>query len=476
MKILLINPPCGERSIGLKNMARIEPLSLELVGAAVVDEHEVRLVDMMVRPEDLDDTLAEWKPDVAGATSEIVHVETAIAALARVRRAAPECTTVVGGHHPTLCPEDFDDAAVDLVVLGEGVDAFSEICAVRAAGSRSFDHIAGLQIRTNGRLTKTQPRPLPKSLDHQPSPARWLADRYRDHYFYLFEDSVAAIRTSVGCTFPCIFCSCRVYSDATFIPRSPELVFEEIRDLDEDFVMFCDDHSFLDPDRMRILGQMLLDAGVKKRYFAYARADSIVENRDVFALWAKAGLTLVMTGLEALDKSRLQRVGKRTEIAQNEAAVRILEELGVHLSAGFLVTPDFREADFDAIEAYLIDHPSILLAEFTPLTPFPGTPLHRKMRDKLLTDDRQVYDLQHFLLETDLPPKQLYRLMQRSYRRVVLRVIRKLGLWYPHVLFSRRIVRVLRGAVQNAVMFNRAHLDVPQGRHTGDEPAGRRAA
>ena len=57
-------------------MARIEPLSLELIGAGVADEHEVRLVDMMVRPEDLEETLAEWTPDVAGATSEIVHVET----------------------------------------------------------------------------------------------------------------------------------------------------------------------------------------------------------------------------------------------------------------------------------------------------------------------------------------------------------------------------------------------------------------
>ena len=476
MKILLINPPCGERSIGLKNMARIEPLSLELVGAAVVDEHEVRLVDMMVRPEDLDETLAEWTPDVAGATSEIVHVETAIAALARVRRAAPQCLTVVGGHHPTLCPEDFDHPAVDLVVLGEGVDTFAEICAARAVGSWSFEHIAGLQIRTSDGITKTKPRPLPKTLDHQPAPARWLADRYREHYFYLFEDSVAAIRTSVGCTFPCIFCSCRVYSEAAFIPRSPEQVFEEIRDLDEDFVMFCDDHSFLDPERMRVLGQMLLDAGVKKRYFAYARADSIVENRDVFALWAKAGLTLVMTGIEALDKSRLQRVGKRTDTAQNEAAVRILEELGIYLSAGFLVNPDFREADFDAIEAYLKSHPSILLAEFTPLTPFPGTPLHRKLRDELLTEDRQVYDLQHFLLETELPPQQLYRLMQRSYRRVVLRVIRKLNLWQPHVLFSRRIMRVLSGVARNAVMFNRAHLHVPPRRRAGGAQAGRRAA
>jgi len=464
MKILLINPPCGDRTIGLKNLARIEPLGLELIGAGVSSEHEVRLVDMMVRPSDLEATLEAFSPDVAGVTAKIVHVETAIAALRTVREFAPECLNVVGGHHPTLCPEDFDDPAVDLVAIGEGIETFAEICAAKADGAHSYEHISGLQIRTQAGLVATKPRALPINLDHEPRPDRSLVDRYRSDYFYLFEDSVAAIRTSVGCTFPCIFCSCRIYSEATFIPRSPELVFEEIRDLDEEFVMFCDDHSFLDPERMRILGQMLLDAGVKKRYFAYARSDSIVENRDVFALWAKIGLTLVMTGIEALDESRLKRIGKRIDSDQNEAAIRILGELGIHLSAGFLVNPDFRKSDFDRIENYLKAHPSILLAEFTPLTPFPGTPLYRKVRDQLLTDDRQVYDLQHFVLETELPPKRLYRLMLLAYQRVMLRVIRKLGFWRPRVFFSRPILRVLRGALLNYRAFRRAHQNVPRRR------------
>jgi radical SAM superfamily enzyme YgiQ (UPF0313 family) len=214
----------------------------------------------------------------------------------------------------------------------------------------------GPGIRTPEGLVATVPRPLPTSLDHQPPPDRSLVARYRKHYFYLFEDSVAAVRTSFGCSYPCVFCSCRVYSQGAFVPRSPELVFEEIRGLEEEFVMFCDDHSFHDPERMRVLGQMLLDAGVKKRYFAYARADSIVDNKDVFALWARAGLTLVMTGLEALDPERLRRVGKRTDAAQNEAAVRILQDPASSLSAGFLVGR-FRERDFAAIESHLRSHP-----------------------------------------------------------------------------------------------------------------------
>ena len=468
MKILLINPPCSSRTIGLKNISCIEPLGLELIGAGVANEHDVRLVDMMVRPQDLVDTLREFKPDVAGATSEIVHVGTAIESLRTVKQYAPGCLTVVGGHHPTLAPQDYLDPAVDLVVKGEGVEPFAEVCAARAAGSSDFRNIAGLCIRIDGRLQATASRPLPTTLDHQPFPDRSLVDRYRKHYYYLFEKSVAALRTSVGCTFPCVFCSCRVYSDGGFIARSPELVFEEISNLEEDFVMFCDDHSFLDPERMRILGQMLLDAGIKKRYFAYSRADCIVENRDLFELWAKVGLTLVMTGLEALDEEALHKTGKRTNLAQNEEAIRILEELGISLSAGFLVNNNFGAEDFDAIENFIKDRPSILLTEYTPLTPFPGTPLYGSVQDRLLTTDTDLYDLQHFILETDLPQKELYRLMLRNYRKVVFRVFLKLRLWRPHVLFSAHTLKVLRGILRNQRAYKRAHLDITHSKQAGN--------
>lgn len=226
--------------------------------------------------------------------------------------------------------------------------------------------------------------------------------------------------------------------------------------------MFCDDHSFHDPERMRKLARMLLDAGIKKRYFAYARADSIVADREVFELWAKAGLFLVMTGLESLKHDTLRRIGKRIDDDINERAIAVLEELGIHMSAGFLVEPDFRAEDFARIDRFVDDHPSILLVEFTPVTPFPGTPLYRKTEGELLTSDRQVYDLQHFLLKTTLPPRELYRLMMKSYGKVVFRVIRRLGLWYPHVLFSPRILRVIAGLVRNQRQLWRAHRDVPQ--------------
>jgi radical SAM superfamily enzyme YgiQ (UPF0313 family) len=454
MNILLINPPLGARTIGLKNLACIEPLGLEVIGAAVSRHHTVRLVDMMVRPNDLRQSLRDFKPDIAGVTSDIIHWEPAIEALQVVKLHAPQCLTVVGGHHATLCPPDFNHPAVDLVVVGEGVDTFAEICSAKASGSNDFDEIPGVWLCTPDGFKLTRPRPLPSTLDDQPFPDRSLVGRYRKHYYYLFEPSVAAVRTSVGCPFACVFCSCRVYSQGTFIPRSPDLVLEEIRGLNEEFVYFCDDHSFCDPERMRVL------------YFAYSRADCIVENKDVFALWARVGLSLVMTGLEALDDSTLRRTGKDIEQKQNEEALRITQELGIHVAAGYLINSDFGVSELKAIDRHIKEHPSILIAELTPLTPFPGTPLHRRIENGILTTDYQLYDMQHFVTETDLPAKELHRLILRSYGKLIWRFILKRRLWWPHRAFTRHNLKLLVGVLRSLGPYLRAHQSV-RARHPG---------
>lgn len=460
MNVLLVNPPCGPRTIGLRNIARIEPLNLELLGAALNGRCQVKIVDMEVAPGDLARYLATFRPDVVGVTSEIVHADTAKEVLRRVRRAAPHCLTVVGGHHPTVWPQDFLDPSVDLVVRGEGVATFAEICAARAGGADSFDHIAGIMIREEGRLVPTPPRPVPTTLDDQPVPDRGLTARYRDRYFYLWEKRVAAVRSSAGCSYPCVFCSCRVYSNGMFIPRSPELLVEEIRRIEEQFVYLCDDHAFHDPQRMADLADRLLSAGIRKRYFTYARADSIADNPELFRLWARAGLSLVMTGLESLDHERLRRSGKRIEKGKDEAALAVLADLGIGMSAGFLVEPHFTERDFAAIDDYVRRHPAIVLTEFTPLTPFPGTPLHRQVAKDILTQDRQVYDLQHFLMPTTTPSQRLYRLMRRAYGRVILRAFSRARLW-ARPMWSLHFLRLLVGLARNFRALGRAHLHVP---------------
>lgn len=164
--------------------------------------------------------------------------------------------------------------------------------------------------------------------------------------------------------------------------------------------MFCDDHTFIEVKRRERLHDLIVEAEIKKRYFAYTRTDCVIKTPDIFAKWARIGLVLVMTGLEAVGDMRINEVNKRTRIEINEKAIEILAQNGISLSAGFLVMPDYTEADFQRIDACVRQHPSIVLTELTPLTPLPGTGLHQEMRDQVTTHHREVYDLAHFVIST----------------------------------------------------------------------------
>lgn len=477
MKILLVNPPCGPRTIGMRFISRIEPLGLETIGAAVSGQHEVRLVDMLTRPADLLSTLKWFKPDVVGVTSEAVRSGQAKNVLRTVRRIVPECLTVVGGQHASGFPEDFDEPAVDLVVQGEGVQAFREICEARAAGRTRFENIRGLWVRTPGGLRATEPRPWPTTLDNYPIPDRALTAAYRNHYYYILEPWAAAVRTSYGCVHNCTFCPSAIYSHGAYIGRDPKLLFEEIRGIREPFIFFADNGSFHDVDRMRRLGQMLLDAGIKKRYMTYVRADTIAQNPELFELWARVGLSIAMIGLEALDQESLRSYQKGTTTSQNERAVRLLEDLGITISGGFLVKPTATAADFERMDHYIKTHPSIAHAEFTPLTPFPGTRYFEQHRHDVLTRDWEVFDMQHFVQKTDLPIRDLYRMMVRSYLKVVFRVVFKEWLWLPIRGLRQRKWRLARGLFLNGRALGRAHLHVPEiSTATADPPTRQPAA
>jgi hopanoid C-3 methylase len=458
MRILLVNPPSGDLTVGLKHLAKVEPLGLEILGGAV-REHEVELLDMELDT-DLQRALQRFRPDLIGVSAQVVQTYTAQRVLKAAKDFDPRILTVVGGHHATLCPHEFNAPFIDAVVIGEGVPAFKEIVARREQSrTADFEDIPGLGLPRDGVFHLTPPRLLPTSLDHMPQPDRSLTAKYRSRYYYLFEDSIALIQTSLGCTFPCNFCSCQHFTGRRFITRSPELIVEDLKTIQEDFIMFCDDHTFIDIKRMERLYDLIRAAGIRKRYFAYTRTDCVVKNPEIFAKWASIGLTLVMTGLEAIDDTRIHAVNKKTSVEINEQAIAILAANGIALSAGFLVMPDYTEEDFKRIDAYVRRRPSIALTELTPLTPLPGTGFHREVEHTVTTHHREVYDLAHFVIPTtNLAESQMYRLIQKYYVGAVLRAVLRLKLYRPQILRKRHIPRLVIGVLRNSRLIKRMHI------------------
>jgi len=412
MKVLLVQPGQSQGSVGFRKLAKPEPLALEILAASLLDEHEVRIADLRVDP-DLKRALRDFQPDVVGVTGYTVDVLDMLWICQQVKEESPHITTVVGGYHATLCPQDFNCAWVDVIVAGEGEETFPEL--VRALeGGEDLRTIPGLVLRDDGEQVATAPRPLLTDLDASPLPARELTAAYRDQYHFQFWPSHAAMETARGCPYRCKFCSVWVFHRKRCRSKSPERVLAELRTLTGDIICFVDDNFFQRLPRAERIADMIRGEGLKFKYWIQARSDSIVRRPDLIEKWASIGLSTALVGFEKYREDELDDLNKRSSVRANEEAAHILRANGVDIWGAFIVDPQWERPDFDALIEY-VRRLKISFPQFTVLTPLPGTDFFREKFQELTTRNYELFDFLHSVLPTRLPIQEFYENMARLY-------------------------------------------------------------
>ncbi|MBC7250847.1 MAG: cobalamin B12-binding domain-containing protein [Anaerolineae bacterium] len=412
MKVLLVQPGESKSLVGFRKLARPEPLALEILAAVLLDEHEVRIADLRVDP-DLKRALRDFQPDVVGVTGYTVDVPNMLHICQQVKEEAPEITTVVGGYHATLCPQDFNCHWVDVIVVGEGEETLAELVRALEKGE-DLHKVPGLILREDGAQVATGTRPLLTDLDSSPPPARELTAAYRDQYHFQFWPSHAAMETARGCPYRCKFCSVWVFHRKRCRFKSPERVLEELRTLVGDIICFVDDNFFQRLPRAERIADMIRSEGLKFKYWIQARSDSIVRRPDLVEKWASIGLSTVLVGFEKYREEELDDLDKRSSVRTNEEAARILRANGVDIWGAFIVDPQWDRPDFDALIEY-VRRLKISFPQFTVLTPLPGTEFFREKLQELTTRNYELFDFLHSVLPTRLPLQEFYENMARLY-------------------------------------------------------------
>ncbi len=414
MKLLLVQPPTYSRF--MDEVFIFEPLALEYLGSgARLDGHDVRLIDARLEP-DVERAAREYQPDIIGLTAFTSQVSIAKSLAARLRLICPKSFLVIGGHHATVRPRDFSGLEFNAVVIGEGVVALREIMKT-LSGSGSLRDIRGLGFPSPAGMEFTEPRPY-TDLNALPFPDRNLTAGYRKHYFSEWFKPLASIRTSLGCTARCTFCSLWSITGGKYLRRDPDSVVAELATIREPNVFFCDDESMCDTRRMAVLAEKIRAAGIRKRYFLYARVDTIVKHPDLFAEWARIGLVQVFVGMEDFSDARLAAMRKGIGTDQQRKAVEILRRLGIMMYASFMVDPAYTRGDFESLMAY-VHELKLKHATFSVLTPLPGTELRAAHETELLSDKPELCDMLHALLPTHLPLPEFYSEMARLYAKAV---------------------------------------------------------
>jgi len=470
VRVLLVKPPPVKNS-EVENV--LEPLEL-LSLAGALEGHEVHLCDLRVEAGPFERKLRDLAPDLVGFTCLIMDVPAVLAMSRQVREIAPAAVVVVGGHHPTHCPQDFNVPSIDAIVLGMGEQALRDILVAAGAG-RDFRDVPGLALPGEGAVHFTAPRHHPASLDELPFPDRRVPGYRPERYKVFGLMKMQSVNTSRGCTARCKFCLVWQEMRRVCLHKSAGRIFAEIQRIGPEvpLVGFVDPHSFVDgADRMNELAGLIERAGLKKRYVMSLRSSSVVKYPEQIARWAKLGLSAVSIGLEAITDSRLAALRKGQNAQTGDRALRILADNGIHVIANFIVSQDFTRADFDQLQRYVYDN-RLQSLRFSILTPLPGSELWEEVKHLVRSRDPEHYDLLHSVLPTLLPDREFHREVLMLYRRSYswrhwLRVTG--SHWAFRLGLSKRRVPKLLGAAM--VVYMKYKLAKIQRNHVAFREAG----
>ena len=261
----------------------------------------------------------------------------------RIKLAAqlrPDVPVVIGGFLPTFASERILEewSEVQFVICGEGEQPAVALARAVKAGDSGFESIPSLSSRSIpfGCVSNNPAAPQNTDLDAIPLPWRTL----RDMPMRTQDLSISASR---GCYSRCAFCSIPAFNSGSWRGRSPEHVASEIakvrKDFGTEFVNFVDD-SFFGRIGQTERAQQFLDAfryeQIRVPFRISLRANDV--DRDRIAMLKEVGLTAVQLGAESFSERQLVhefRKGLRPDV--NSAAIRLLEEMNIHVQVGLIL-------------------------------------------------------------------------------------------------------------------------------------------
>jgi radical SAM superfamily enzyme YgiQ (UPF0313 family) len=406
MKILLLSSPVVQ--LDFDRIARVPNLGLASLAAHVDDLCTVHVADIhgLKNHREYVKRMVNGY-DLVGLTAMSFQYNEALALAAIAKQSGAE--TVFGGYHPTLAAEEIgnspDAALIDYIVRGEGEATFRELVEAKLA-KKSLQGILGLSYHeknANNRMVHNPSRPLLK-VEEIRMPNRDA--RLITKGFYSFDVPIDCVETSRGCTQGCKFCSINLMYGRRFRRFSIDRVIEDIRDAEAHgagSIFFPDDNITLDPKRLELLCQAIIDAGLTHlRYKTQASASGIASSKQLVGKMGKAGFDGVFLGVESINKRNLEFLGKGKMSNDAEKAVQYLHDNNIIVSTGLIGgNPDDDVEDlwenFKLARRLKVDFPIFYIS-----TPYPKTEMRSELEEMgLVTNsDFTRYDGLHANLKT----------------------------------------------------------------------------
>lgn len=330
------------------------PLGLGAIGAFLrMKGYEVEFKQCFAsKGEDEYDRAIEVEANIYGFQLNMVNYWHVHSVVKKIKLMRPTAITVFGGPFLVSLSEGIlkNEPLFDFIAIGEGEFTTLELLQALERKEEDFSEIKGLVWRDkSGEVIINDRRSVIEDLDTLPFPARdFLKDAEQDQGLV---ESVR-ISTSRGCTAKCSFCCVNLYNKVqkgkVWRGASPKHVVDELEYLSKTYgakVFNFADSCFEDPGRAGKIRTRKICEEIIKRKLAisakvYIRCETMKSEEDIelLKLYKKAGIDVILPGVEAGSDYELTFYEKNASLEDNTRTVQILKELGLFfMSPGFIM-------------------------------------------------------------------------------------------------------------------------------------------
>jgi radical SAM superfamily enzyme YgiQ (UPF0313 family) len=354
-------------------------------------------------------------------------------------------TVVIGGVHASLVPQEAR-AHADSVLVGEAEGIFPRLIADYEAGClkpfyRNESHV---------------------DLEEVPVPRR---DLLSSSYSRLFK----SIETTRGCPNRCEFCSVPIINGLRYRTRSVSQIDSELSSIIErkgEYLFLTDDNVVAQPEFATELFQVFKKYEVKWMAFCTLQ---IARNPELLALARESGCISLFIGFESLNQENLDGA-RKTFMDTNELVdlIKRIQDHGIGIQGAFIFGFDHDDKDVFRRTVDFVHETHIELPTFSVLTPFPGTPLRKRLEEegRIFDNHWPHYDMSHVVFKPKLmSPRELqegYLWAQKyccSPRSILGRLLRGPRNHLFHFLMSNFVLRRAQMEIVNRLRDRQFHME-----------------
>jgi len=353
MRLTLIQPAMGHRQgESYIRSWQMEPLPVAVLAGLTPPDVDLRFYD-----DRMEAILFDEATDAVAIPVETYTARRAYQIARHYReRGIP---VVLGGFHPTLMPEEAARFA-DAIVLGEAETVWLEVIDDLRHNS--------LKARYQGEAAPLSGITAKRTIFH--------GKRYLP---------IGLVETGRGCPFACEFCAVQTFFQRRYRVRPTGDVIHELETLcgSKKLFFFVDDNFVgnMDEGRDLLLALAKLRSRCRLRWVTQMSIHA-AHNEDLVGQLAAGGCRGVLIGFESLntDNLRLMNKGFNTMKSGYAGALANLRKYGIGVYGTFVFGYDHDSPESFAEAAAFAQEQRMYLAAFNHLTPFPGTPLYRRLQ------------------------------------------------------------------------------------------------